>query len=119
VENAHFRDLIAYRLSISIAREMSAAVESWPNFHLWTVGIQLVRAADSVGANIAEAMGRWHRADQRRLLLVARGSLFETEHWIGLAQERGLLPTDAGAHLPELSRVLNGLIRKRDPSPEA
>jgi four helix bundle protein len=113
VESTHFRDLVAYRLAVSLARDMRTAVESWPNFHLWSVGIQLVRAADSVGANIAEAMGRWHRADQRRLLLVARGSLFETEHWIGLAQDRGLLPSDAGAQLPELKRVLNGLIRKR------
>jgi four helix bundle protein len=114
VESKHFRDLIAYRMSISIAREMSSAVESWPSFHLWSVGIQLVRAADSIGANIAEGLGRWHQADQRRLLFVARGSLHETEHWIGLAQDRGLLPSGAGAELPELGRVLNGLIRKRE-----
>jgi four helix bundle protein len=107
-------------MSVSLAREMSSSVHSWPPFHLWTVGIQLVRAADSVGANIAEGLGRWHQADQRRLLLIARGSLYETEHWIGLAQERGLLPSDAGAQLPELGRVLNGLIRKREsrPGPE-
>jgi four helix bundle protein len=115
VETKDYRDLIAYRLSISVAREMSDAVQSWPSFHLWSVGIQLVRSADSIGANIAEAFGRWHRADQRRLLLVARGSLQETEHWVGLAQDRGLLSEDAGAELPELGRILNGLIRKREP----
>lgn len=75
--------------------------------------MQLVRAADSVGANIAEATGRWHQADRRRLLFIARGSLRETEHWILLAQERGLLPRDAHEPIAELGRTLAGLINKR------
>jgi four helix bundle protein len=75
------------------------------------MGIQLVRAADSVGANIAEARGRWHRPDQRRLLYVARGSLHELEHWVELAQERHLLTAEASSAIPELARTLNGLIR--------
>jgi four helix bundle protein len=48
-----------------------------------------------------------------RLLFIARGSLHELEHWIALAQERGLLASDAGDQLPELARTLSGLIRKR------
>src|SRR4051794_21419253 len=52
---------------------------------------KLVRAAGSVRANIAEGTGRWHRKDQRRFLLMARGSMSETEHWISLAQSLGLL----------------------------
>jgi hypothetical protein len=35
------------------------------------------------------------------------------EHWIDVAQERGLLASDAGHQLPELARTLNGLIRIR------
>jgi four helix bundle protein len=76
--------------------------------------MQLVRAADSVGANIAEAQGRWHRPDQRRLLYVARGSLYELEHWVDLALERGLLPAEASSAIPELGRTLNGLIKTYD-----
>jgi four helix bundle protein len=76
------------------------------------LGIQLVRAADSIGANIAEAHGRATLADQRRLLHVARGPLLEVEHWIDVAGERRLL--DATALQPrilELAKLLNGLIR--------
>lgn len=80
------------------------------------MGIQLVRAADSVGANIAEAIGRWHRPDQRRFLYVARGSLHELEHWIELAQERNLLPAESSKRVPELARTLNGLIKTCDPN---
>jgi four helix bundle protein len=74
--------------------------------------VQLVRAGDSVGANIAEAMGRWHVADRRRLLFIARGSLYETEHWMLRAESRGLLKRGASDRLGELGRALNGLIKK-------
>ena len=70
----------------------------------------MVRAADSVGANIAEAAGRWHTPDRRRLLIVARGSLYETEHWLTRAQARGLELPDTD--LQELARTLHGLIRR-------
>jgi four helix bundle protein len=77
------------------------------------MGIQMVRAADSIGANIAEAQGRWHRQEQRRFLYIARGSLYELEHWVELAQERGLLPAEASTAISELARTLNGLIKNR------
>jgi four helix bundle protein len=47
------------------------------------------------------------------MLYIARGSMHELEHWISVAQERGLLASDAGDQLPELARTLNGLIRAR------
>jgi four helix bundle protein len=81
--------------------------------------MQLVRAADAIAANIAEAMGRFHLADQRRILMYARGSLYETEHWIDSASDHGLLdPAEFEDELGELARTLAGLIAKRAP-PEA
>jgi four helix bundle protein len=77
--------------------------------------MQLMRSADSIGANIAEATGRWHQQDQRRLLFIARGSLFETEHWIATAEARGLLAAGTVERLTEVARALSGLIRKRSP----
>jgi four helix bundle protein len=111
-----FRRLRAYELASTLARDLHIAVTCWDKFDRWSLGIQLMRAADSIGANIAEATGRWHLADQRRVLYFARGSLYETEHWVAVAKERGLLKSDADSEIPELARTLNGLIRRREPS---
>ena len=78
------------------------------------MGLQFVRAADSIGANIAEAMGRWHIPDQRRFLFIARASLYEAEHWLLRAQARDLINTTSlEAEFEEVARTLNGLIKRR------
>lgn len=107
-----FRGLVAYERAVRLADELYAEVVRWPRFERWSIGLQTVRAADSVGANIAEASGRWHRPDQRRLLLVARGSLYELEHWLTRAHARGLTPHDHAEDLAQTARALNGLIRR-------
>ena len=52
---------------------------------------QLVRAADSIGANIAEGVGRRTYIDNRRFVFIARGSLNETIYWLRRAFRRELL----------------------------
>jgi four helix bundle protein len=78
--------------------------------------MQLVRAADSVGANIAESSGRWHPADKRRLLVIARGSLYEAEHWLERAEARSLSAPRTD-RLRELAWALSALISKTGPRP--
>jgi four helix bundle protein len=107
-----YRDLVAYRLSLTLAAEVRRRVLAWPSLDRWTIGTQLLRAAGSIGANIAEGEGRWHGKDRARFLVVARGSLFETRHWLDLASEAGLPGNDFDKELTELGRTLNGLIAK-------
>jgi four helix bundle protein len=109
---SNFRDLSAYRLAAELADEIHEDVARWPALARWTVGVQLVRAADSIGANIAEASGRWHEADKRRLLVIARGSLYETEHWLLRARARSLQLSKTDESLGELMRTINGLVKK-------
>jgi len=108
--------LEAYRRAIELANDLHARVMRWTRPDQANIGWQLVRAADSVGANIAEAAGRWHVADKRRILFIARGSLYELEHWMVLAEHRGLLELGTSESVAPVARALSGLIKR--PSPD-
>lgn len=87
----NFETLRVYQLSEQLADLIWEVVLEWNVFARDTVGKQLVRAADSVGANISEGTGRGTYVDNRRFVRIARGSLNETKHWLRRAFKRGLL----------------------------
>lgn len=87
----NFESLVVYQLAERLADGVWEIVIGWPILARDTVGKQLVRAADSVGANIAEGSGRGSFPDNRRFNRIAHGSLYETKHWLRRAFKRGLL----------------------------
>jgi four helix bundle protein len=103
---------VVYRLAAELCDELYERAVRFPTLDRQSLGIQLIRAADSVGANIAEAGGRWHEKDKRRLLMIARGSLYELEHWLLRAEARGLLERGISEKTDEVGRALNGLIKR-------
>jgi len=78
-------------MSETLADEIWDVVMGWDRFARDTVGNQIVRAADSIGANIAEGAGRGSFQDNRRFTRIARGSLKETQHFLRRAYKRKLL----------------------------
>jgi len=54
----NFENLRIYRLSELLADEIWKIASAWKPFAKDTLGKQMVRAADSIGANIAEGSGR-------------------------------------------------------------
>jgi four helix bundle protein len=53
-----FRDLQIYQLAEKLANELWFIVNQWDSFAKDTGGKQVVKSADSIGANIAEGCGR-------------------------------------------------------------
>lgn len=84
-------DLKVLHRAEQVADAIWAEVSRWEPFTRDVVGKQLARAADSIGANIAEAYGRFHYGEKIRFLYYARGSLFETKYWLNRARLRQLL----------------------------
>ena len=113
---SHFRDLVAYRRAAALGDELHREIATWSAFDRYGLGVQLLRAADSIGANIAEAAGRWSLPDRRRFLIIARGSLYETEHWLARAHERGLVAQERIDGLRAIAVPLTGLIRAPAPT---
>ena len=110
-----FENLDIYKLAEKLADQVWDLVASWDGFAKDTVGKQLVRSADGIGANIAEGSGRGSYQDNRRFLRIARGSLNETRHWLRRAFRRNLL-NDAqvkllNSLLDELAPRLNAYLR--------
>jgi len=88
---SNFENLRVYQLSEDLADRVWEVVIGWDKFARDTVGGQIVRAVDSIGANIAEGSGRGSFQDNRRFIRIARGSLKETQHFLRRAYKRRLL----------------------------
>ena len=110
-----FQDLTVYQVAEQLADQLWTIMRTWEFTAQDTVGKQLVRAADSVGANIAEGCGRKSYQDNRRFIRMARGSLFETQHWLRRAYQRKLLAPEQVHNLQllmeRLGPLLNGYLR--------
>ena len=117
-----FEELQVYRLSEKLANEIWKIVIQWDSFYKDTVGKQIVRAADSIGSNIAEGRGRYNFQDNKRFIKIDRGSLNETIHWMRLDYVRKLLTIEHVNILkplidelsPKLNAYLNSLGNTKD-----
>ena len=87
----NFEKLRVYQLSEKLADQIWEIVVGWNAFAKDTVGKQVVRSSDSIGANLAESCGRGTFLDNKRFVRMARGSLNETQHWLRRAYRRNLL----------------------------
>jgi len=87
----NLEDLELYQLAETFSNEIWFLVSEWDYFAKDTVGKQVVRSADSIGANIAEGYGRYHYKENRNFCFFSRGSILETKGWLKKAKERNLI----------------------------
>lgn len=102
---------------VAVADQIWDLVVGWPELGRRTVGEQVIRACDSVGANLIEGDGRYSDADALHFFVMARGSARETRYWIARAVKRRLIETGIAAELNDAvaraTKGLNALINYR------
>jgi four helix bundle protein len=82
----HFRELIVWRKAMLLAEAAYSVTETLPQEERFGLSSQLRRAAVSIASNIAEGHERRSRADYRRFITIACGSLAEVETQLDLAR---------------------------------
>ena len=89
-----------------------SVVAQFPLSEQYRLADQIIRAARSTTANIAEGYGRFHYQDNIRFCRLARGSLFELLDHLITAQDDSLIePAITGegrSRIAECIRLLNG-----------
>jgi four helix bundle protein len=108
-----YRDLEVWQSGMDFAAECYRLARLMPKAEEFRITGQLLRAAGSVPANVAEGWMRATRKDYARFVSIARGSLAEAETFLLLSVRIGLLPEietgRAMAIADKLGRQLNVL----------
>ena len=84
-------DFKTYHKAMEVGEKVWGVVAKWSYFEKDTVGKQLVRAVDSIAANLSEGLGRYHYKEIKNFSYYSRGSLFETKTWLTKANTRKLI----------------------------
>ena len=102
---------------VAIANWAWGVVSEWKPLARDTMGKQLIRACDSVGANLVERDGRYSDPDAVHFFVIARASAREARYWLERAADRNLLKRETAAQqiqeLTSATRALNQLITFR------
>lgn len=71
--NTKYEDLEIYQISEELSDRIWNLVISWDYFEKDTIGKQIVKSADSIGANIDEGSGRGSYLDYKELTAAIEG----------------------------------------------
>ncbi len=106
MEYLSLEKLDAYRTAFELSNYVWDVVLEWESFPKWTVGQQIVEAADSISANIAEGFGRYHKKDKIRHYRYSAGSVKECLDWAQKSIKRELLNGEQASFILEKLDVL-------------
>ncbi|MBV8543898.1 MAG: four helix bundle protein [Acidobacteria bacterium] len=111
----NYRDLIAWKKAIMLARFIYKLTEAFPKREMFGLASQMRRAVVSIAANIAEGNGRLTRGEWQQFLGHARGSHLELATELTIAWRIELISEkehrDALDRCDEVGRLINGLLK--------
>ena len=110
-----YTKLEVWQKSRAFARDIYQVSGSFPKDELFGLVQQIRRAAVSIPSNIAEGAGRGSQRDRRKFILIARGSAFEVETHLFIAEDLryvdGAKARELRQRANQIGRMLAGLIR--------
>jgi four helix bundle protein len=80
-----------YNVAESFSDKVWEIVNEWDYFKKDTIGKQLVRAADSISANIAEGYGRYFYKESKQYYFYSWGSIQEAKAWLSKCLRRNII----------------------------
>ncbi len=108
-----YRDLVVWKKGMALAASVYRLTRQLPKHEEYRISGQMIRAATSVPANLAEGHGRGTRRDYAHFVSIAKGSLAELETFLLLVAELDLAPSTATdlvlAQAEEVGRMLTAL----------
>ncbi|MEX0644595.1 MAG: four helix bundle protein [Parvularculaceae bacterium] len=115
------RDLQVWQLAMDLAQSVYGLTAGFPKQEEYRITSQIIRAAISIPANIAEGNARGTRKDYAHFISIARGSAAELETLLVLAQRSGFVSELELAPLLEMNerigRMLTSLRKRLSQSP--
>lgn len=110
-----FRDLEVWVWCRELRRDIEGFSQQLPRQEQLRLADQMIRAARSVTANLAEGFGRFHYLETVQACRMARGSLFELLDHLVVATDNGYLGTADfkafEARIESGVRLVNGFTR--------
>ncbi len=110
----NYKDLDVFKDSHKIVLEIYNITKDYPETEKYRLIDQMIRAAYSVPANIAEGNSRNTTKDYINYLYIARGSINELKYFLLLSKDLNYININEYSRLKEkcvsIAKQLNGLI---------
>ncbi len=118
----NFKELVVWQKAMDLAAEVYRLAKKLPKEERYALADQLRRSASAIPSNIAEGFGRETSKDYANFLVIARGSVFETETHLLLCVRVHYLAAEevqpALSLVAEVGKMINSVISMlRSPSP--
>jgi four helix bundle protein len=110
-----FRNLEIWKMARSLRKDLRSLCDKLPTVEHYRLSDQLIRAARSVTANIAEGYGRYHYQENIQFCRVSRGSLYEILDHLTVCTDEGYISDEIFREfefkIENIVKKLNGYIK--------
>ena len=116
-----YKDLLIWQKGIDIVINLYQLVEDFPKQETYALSSQLKRASVSIPSNIAEGYGRNSTQSYIHFVSISRGSLFELETQLIIAQKLKFVKNESLLselmnQITEESKMINSFLSKLESS---